>query len=84
MMDYYNAVQSFINSTISIPRNINGDDIRYPCRRCKIKKFLNLDVVTMHLLHKGFIKDYMCCFEIINSLFNGSVLIFIINGIAEL
>jgi hypothetical protein len=27
---------------------------------------------------------YMCCFEIINSLFNGSVLIFIINGIAEL
>jgi hypothetical protein len=26
----------------------------------KIKKFLHLDVVTMHLLHKGFMEDYMC------------------------
>ena len=25
-----------------------------------IKKFLHLDVVTMHLLYKGFMKDYLC------------------------
>jgi hypothetical protein len=26
----------------------------------KIKKYLHLDVVTIHLLHKGFMEDYMC------------------------
>jgi hypothetical protein len=26
----------------------------------KIKKFLHLDVVTMHLLHKGFMGKYLC------------------------
>jgi hypothetical protein len=26
----------------------------------KIKKFLHPDVVTMHLLRKGFMKDYLC------------------------
>jgi hypothetical protein len=26
----------------------------------KIKKYLHLDVVMMHLLHKGFMEDYLC------------------------
>ena len=26
----------------------------------KIKKYLHLDVVTIHLLHKGFMEDYPC------------------------
>ena len=30
------------------------------CRKCKNKKFLHQDVVTMHLLTKGFMKDYLC------------------------
>jgi len=46
-----------------------------------------LDFVKLYLfvICWNFIElpNYMCCFEIINSLFNGSVLIFI-NGIAEL
>jgi len=47
-----------------------------------------LDFVRLYLFVNcwNFIElpNYMCCFEIINSLFNGSVLIFIISGIAEL
>jgi hypothetical protein len=57
-MDYYNGVQGFINYATSILRNISGGGIRYPCRRFQNKKFLHLDVVTMHLLHKGFMEEY--------------------------
>jgi len=60
MMDYCNEVQGFINFAISIPRNFNGGGIRCPCRKCKNKKFLHLDVVTIYLLHKGFMEDYLC------------------------
>jgi len=35
MMDYCNGVQGFMNYTISNPRNISEDHIRYPCKRCK-------------------------------------------------
>jgi len=59
-MDYCNEVQGFINFTTSIPRNFTDGGIRCPCRKCKNKKFLHSDVVTMHLLTKRFIKDYMC------------------------
>jgi hypothetical protein len=52
-MDYCNGVQDFINFAISILRNFSGGSIRCPCRKCKNKKYLHPDVVTMHLLHKG-------------------------------
>ena len=54
-MDYCNGVQSFINFATTIPINI-----RCPCRKCKNKKFMHPDVVTMHLLHKRFMEDYLC------------------------
>ena len=38
MMDYCNGVQGFINYAISNPRNINGNGIWCPCKRCKNKK----------------------------------------------
>jgi len=59
-MDYCNGVQGFNDFTTSIPRNFTEGGIRCPCRKCKNKKFLHQDVVTMHLLTKGFIKDYLC------------------------
>jgi hypothetical protein len=59
-MDYCNGVQGFINFTTSIPRNFTDSGIRYSCRKCKNKKFLHQDVVTMHLLNKGFMEDYLC------------------------
>jgi hypothetical protein len=36
-MDYYNKIQDFINYALSNPRNISGDRIRYPFKRCKKK-----------------------------------------------
>jgi len=47
MMDYCNEVVSFINYTLSKLRNISGGGIRCLYKRCKNKKFLNLDVVTI-------------------------------------
>jgi hypothetical protein len=61
-MDYYNRVQSFINFATSIPRNFSGGGIRCPYRRRKNKKFLHPDIVMIYLLHKGFMKDYLCWF----------------------
>jgi hypothetical protein len=51
-MDYWNEVEGFINYTLSNSKNISGDYIRCPCKRCKNKKFFDLDIVTMHLLQK--------------------------------
>ena len=48
-----------INFATSITRNFSEYGIRCPCKNCKNKKFLHPYAVTMHLLHKGFIK-YLC------------------------
>jgi len=59
-MDYCNGVQGVINYATSNPRNICGCNIRCLYKRCKNKTFLDLDAVTMHLLHKQFIEEYPC------------------------
>ena len=59
-MNYCNGVQGFINFVTSIPRNFSEGGIRCPCRKYKNKKCLHPDVITMHLLYKGFMEDYMC------------------------
>jgi hypothetical protein len=61
-MDYCNRVQGFINFTTSIPRNFTGGGIRCPYRKCQNKKYMHPDVVMMHLLHKGFMENYQCCY----------------------
>jgi hypothetical protein len=58
-MNYYNGVQGFINFATSIPRNFTGGGIRCPCRKCENKKYLHPNVVMMHLLHKGFMENYL-------------------------
>ena len=50
----------FINFATSIPRNFTGGGIRCPCRKCENKKYLHPNVVMMHLLHKGFMENYLC------------------------
>jgi hypothetical protein len=62
IMDYCNWVDGFINYTLSNPKNISGGDIKYPCKKCKNKKFLDQDIVMMHLLQKEFIAKFMCWF----------------------
>jgi len=59
-MDYYNGVQCFINYATFITRNISGGGIRCSCKRCQNKKFFHPYVVTMHILHKRFIEEYLC------------------------
>jgi len=49
-MNYCNEIEGFINYALSNPSNINGGGIRCLCKRCKNKKFLDLDVVMMYLL----------------------------------
>ena len=58
-MDYCNGVQGFINFATSIPKFFTDGSIKCQCRKCKNKKFLYQDVVTMHLLTKGFMEDYL-------------------------
>jgi len=45
--DYCKEIQDFINFILSNLNNISGGGIRYPCVKCKNKKFHQLDVVTM-------------------------------------
>ena len=61
-MDYCNEVQGFINFATSIPRNFTDGGIRCPCRKYQNKKFMHQNIVTMHLLTKRFMKDYLCCY----------------------
>ena len=44
------------------PKNISEGKIKCLCVKCKNKKFLQSDVVMMHLLKKGFVKKYLCWF----------------------
>jgi hypothetical protein len=60
MVGYYNGVKSFINYALYNPKNTSGGDIKCPCKRCINKKFLDLDVVMIHLLQNGFIEKYLC------------------------
>ena len=60
-IDYCNRVDGFIKYTLSNQKNISGYGIRCPCKRCKNKKFLDPDVVMMHLLQKKrFMDKYLC------------------------
>ena len=56
-MNYCNRVQGFINYAISNPINISGGGIRCLCKRYKNKKFLDPNVVTIHLLQKRFMEE---------------------------
>ena len=51
MMNHYNRVEGFINYALFNPKNISGDGIRCPCKRCINKKFIDLDVMK-HLRKK--------------------------------
>ena len=62
MMDCCNEVDDFINDASFYLRNIRSGGIRCPRERCKNKKFLDPDVVTMHLQHNEFMEKYMCWF----------------------
>ena len=51
-INYCNGVQGFINYKLSNVRNISVENIIYPCKSCKNKKFIDSNGVTMHLYKK--------------------------------
>jgi len=54
------VVKNFINYTLSNIKNISERGIRCSCKRCKNKKFLDPNIVMMHLLQKEFMKKNTC------------------------
>jgi hypothetical protein len=62
-MKYCNRIKGFINYTLSNPRNISRNGIRCPWKRCKNKKFIDPDVVTMHFFYqKRYMEKYLFWF----------------------
>jgi len=59
----------FINYTLSNSKNINGGSIRCTYKKYENKKFFDQDIVTMHLIQKGFIEKYLCGLHTENPIF---------------
>jgi hypothetical protein len=54
--DYLKRIEVLINFILSNPKNISRGKIICPCAKCKNKKFHHKNVLTMHILKKGFIE----------------------------
>jgi len=61
-INYCNELESFINYALTNMKNISGDGIICLCKRCKNKKFLDPNVITMHPLQKKLIEKYLYWF----------------------
>jgi hypothetical protein len=55
--DYYKRIEGFIDFALLNPKNISGGRIKCSCVKCENKKFHQLDVVMMHLLKKGSLRN---------------------------
>ena len=52
------GLEEFMNYVISQSSSMIGTNIKCLCVNCKNKRFWDADTVKLHLLRKGFIKDY--------------------------
>jgi hypothetical protein len=68
--DYCKGVESFINFALSNPKNISGGRIRCTCVKCKNKKFHQSDIMIMHLLKKGSLRNIYVDLHTENLLFH--------------
>ncbi|KAK1370463.1 hypothetical protein POM88_036555 [Heracleum sosnowskyi] len=55
---FVNGVENFMEYVISRPSSLDGINIRCPCFNCKNIKFWNAETVKLHLLKKGFVRNY--------------------------
>nr|XP_017219141.1 PREDICTED: uncharacterized protein LOC108196387 isoform X2 [Daucus carota subsp. sativus] len=55
---FISGVEEFMNHVISQPTSMNGTSIQCPCTKCKNRKFWKSDIVKLHLLKNGFVRDY--------------------------
>ncbi|XP_055962422.1 uncharacterized protein LOC126686600 [Mercurialis annua] len=53
-------VQEFVNFALRHPACMSGPDIKCPCPRvgCKNTSYRDVETVKLHILQKGFVKDY--------------------------
>jgi len=62
--DYLKKIESSINFVLYNMKNISRDKIRYPCVKCKNKKFYHKDIVTIYLFKKSSLRNtyvkYLC------------------------
>ncbi|KAK1352048.1 hypothetical protein POM88_053762 [Heracleum sosnowskyi] len=55
---FVNGVENFMEYVISRPSSLDGINIQCPCFNCKNIKFWNAETVKLHLLKKGFVRNY--------------------------
>ncbi|XP_050213117.1 uncharacterized protein LOC126664651 [Mercurialis annua] len=53
-------VQEFVNFALRHPACMSGPELKCPCPRtgCKNTSYQNVETVKLHILQKGFVKDY--------------------------
>ncbi|KAK1377006.1 hypothetical protein POM88_033199 [Heracleum sosnowskyi] len=52
------GLEEFMNHVISQPSSFNGMNINCPCTKCKFIRHWDAQTVKLHLLKKGFVKNY--------------------------
>ena len=52
------GLEEFMNYVISQPSSMNGTNIKCPCIKCNNRKYWDANTVKLHLLKKGFVRDY--------------------------
>ncbi|PHU17516.1 hypothetical protein BC332_13211 [Capsicum chinense] len=55
---FITGVNNFILFACSQQNCMSGNNIRWPCKKCRNIKYKDVEMVRYHLLHDGIIKDY--------------------------
>ena len=55
---FINGLENFMQYIISQEESMDGINIQCPCFKCENRKFWNGETIKLHLLKKGFVKDY--------------------------
>ena len=55
---FLDGLENFMQYVISQPSSMNDTNIKCPCSKCKNCRFWNAETVKIHLMSKGFVRDY--------------------------
>ena len=55
---FVRGLKEFMKYVKFQPSLMNGTNIRCPCLTCKIRRFWDAYTGELHILQKGFVKDY--------------------------
>ncbi|KAL4588812.1 hypothetical protein LXL04_001707 [Taraxacum kok-saghyz] len=57
---FINGVKAFAEFASSKPSHMDEGRIKCPCKNCRNRPFLDVDVVRLHLYKDGFVQNYKC------------------------